>query len=81
VLETADLVLNRRHGGGPPPTNWPSGCRFHDRCAYAWERNAHEHPPLYEVEAKHFSRCHLAQEPERRKTPHDPLVVQQGGAT
>ena len=67
-------------GTVPPPTNWPSGCRFHDRCAYAWERNAHEHPPLYEVEAKHFSRCHLAQEPERRKTPHDPLVVQQGGA-
>ncbi len=67
-------------GTVPPPTHWPSGCRFHDRCAYAWERTEKEHPPLYEVEPKHFSRCHLAQEPQRRLQPHDPLVVQQGAS-
>jgi peptide/nickel transport system ATP-binding protein len=66
-------------GTVPPPTRWPSGCRFHDRCPYAWERNAQEHPPLYEVEPQHLSRCHLAQEPERRQQPHEPLVIQRGG--
>jgi oligopeptide/dipeptide ABC transporter ATP-binding protein len=68
-------------GTVPPPTNWPSGCRFHDRCPYAWERTAIEHPTLYEVENAHFSRCHLAEEPQRRLQPHDPLVTQQGAAS
>ena len=63
-------------GTVPPPTAWPSGCRFHDRCPYAWERCATEHPPLYQIGTGHVSRCHLAQEPERRAHPHEPLVVQ-----
>ena len=52
----------------PPPTKWPSGCRFHDRCPYAWERCSVEHPPLYQIGEgdSHVSRCHLAQEPGRR---------------
>ena len=53
-------------GTVPPPTAWPSGCRFHDRCPYAWERCVNEHPPLYQIGEGHVSRCHLAQEPERR---------------
>ena len=61
-------------GTVPPPTSWPSGCRFHDRCKYAWERNEREHPPLYEIEPGHFSRCHLAEEPQRRAQAHEPLV-------
>src|SRR6185503_18611455 len=36
-------------GTVPPPTAWPTGCRFHDRCSYAWDRTRHEHPPLYQV--------------------------------
>ena len=65
-------------GTVPAPTSWPTGCRFHDRCPYSWERTAHEHPPLYDVGPDHRSRCHLAEEPERRQHPHEPLVVQQG---
>ena len=61
-------------GTVPPPTNWPGGCRFHDRCKYAWERTEREHPRLYEVGPGHLSRCHLAEEPERRAQPHEPLV-------
>ena len=53
-------------GTVPPPTAWPKGCRFHDRCPYAWDRCATEHPPLYQIGAGHTSRCHLADEPERR---------------
>jgi len=53
-------------GNVPPPTAWPTGCRFRDRCPYAWERCEREHPPLYQIGAGHASRCHLADEPERR---------------
>jgi len=68
-------------GTVPPPTAWPAGCRFHDRCPYAWERCAREHPPLYAIGRRggppHASRCHLAEEPERRAHPHPPLVAQE----
>jgi oligopeptide/dipeptide ABC transporter ATP-binding protein len=69
-------------GTVPPPTRWPTGCRFHDRCPYAWERCTSEHPPLYQIGGGHVSRCHLAEEPERRAHPHEPLVIQrpQGAA-
>ncbi len=67
-------------GTVPAPNAWPTGCRFHDRCPYAWERCATEHPPLYQIGAGHTSRCHLADEPERREHPHPPLVVQRGAA-
>ncbi|HJR62905.1 MAG TPA: ABC transporter ATP-binding protein [Gemmatimonadaceae bacterium] len=67
-------------GTVPPPTDWPAGCRFHDRCPYAWERCTVEHPPLYQVGNRHVSRCHLADEPERRAAPHPPLVLQRGVA-
>ncbi len=67
-------------GTVPPPTAWPSGCRFHDRCPYAWSRCAEEHPPLYQIGAGHTSRCHLAVEPQRRADKHEPLVVAAGGA-
>jgi oligopeptide/dipeptide ABC transporter ATP-binding protein len=63
-------------GTVPPPTRWPEGCRFHDRCPYAWERCTREHPPLYQIGGGHVSRCHLAEEPERRAHPHEPLVMQ-----
>jgi oligopeptide/dipeptide ABC transporter ATP-binding protein len=62
-------------GSVPPPTNWPSGCRFHDRCPFAWERCAVEPPPLYQIGEGHVSRCHLADEPERRAEPHEPLAA------
>jgi len=63
-------------GTVPPPTRWPEGCRFHDRCPYAWERCTREHPPLYQIGGGHVSRCHLAEEPERRAHAHEPLVIQ-----
>ena len=62
-------------GTVPPPTAWPTGCRFHDRCKYAWDRCAAEHPPLYKIGGGHVSRCHLADEPQRRADVHEPLVV------
>jgi peptide/nickel transport system ATP-binding protein len=67
-------------GSVPAPTDWPAGCRFRDRCPYAWERCEREHPPLYQVGAGHLSRCHLAVEPERRLHPHPPLAALGSGA-
>ena len=52
-------------GTVPPPTQWPSGCRFRDRCAYAWQRCADEAPPQYKVTDDHGARCHLVDEPAR----------------
>jgi oligopeptide/dipeptide ABC transporter ATP-binding protein len=72
--------LNVIPGTVPPPTAWPSGCRFRDRCPYSWEKCEQEHPPLYQIGDGHTSRCHLAVEPERRARPHLPLVEQVGAA-
>ena len=67
-------------GTVPPPTAWPTGCRFHDRCPYAWDRCAREHPPLYQLGGGHVSRCHLAEEPEHRAHPHPPIAAELGAA-
>jgi oligopeptide/dipeptide ABC transporter ATP-binding protein len=67
-------------GSVPPPTQWPAGCRFHDRCPYAWDRCSQEHPPLYQIGDGHVSRCHLAEEPERR-VPHVAGERSEGAST
>ena len=55
-------------GTVPPPGAWPSGCRFADRCAYAWSRCTTEAPPLHRIDDHRSARCHLVTEPERRAT-------------
>jgi len=72
--------LNVIPGTVPAPTEWPSGCRFRERCPYSWDLCEGDHPPLYQIGSGHVSRCHLAMEPERRNNPHPPLVVQAGVA-
>ncbi len=53
-------------GTVPPPGAWPTGCRFADRCAFAWKRCTDEAPAMHHVGDGRWSRCHLAVEPERR---------------
>ena len=53
-------------GTVPAPTDWPTGCRFRERCAYAFERCVKEEPALVQVASAHRARCHLVQEPDRR---------------
>ncbi|MDQ2930254.1 MAG: ABC transporter ATP-binding protein [Gemmatimonadota bacterium] len=65
-------------GAVPSPYDWPAGCRFHERCPYAWDRCELEHPPLYQIGEGHVSRCHLAVEPERRNAPHVPRAARAG---
>jgi peptide/nickel transport system ATP-binding protein len=50
-------------GDVPSPINPPSGCRFHTRCPFAFERCRVEEPVLRNVGAAHQSACHLTHEP------------------
>jgi peptide/nickel transport system ATP-binding protein len=45
----------------PDPSDPPSGCPFHTRCAYAQDRCAVEPPPLREVSPGHWSACHFSE--------------------
>ncbi|MFZ1768894.1 MAG: oligopeptide/dipeptide ABC transporter ATP-binding protein [Caldilinea sp.] len=52
-------------GDVPSPSNPPTGCRFHPRCAFAEEICRHEEPVLRVLEgsnrAEHHVACHLAE--------------------
>jgi peptide/nickel transport system ATP-binding protein len=56
----------------PPATAWPSGCRFHPRCPFAWDRCRVETPPPLDVAEGHRARCWLVAEPARRHTGTSP---------
>ena len=65
--------LQAIEGNVPTAFNFPSGCRFRDRCPLAEERCAHEEPPLVEVEAGHHVACWV-------RAPQSSHVSQQGAA-
>ncbi len=46
------------------PSNLPSGCVFHPRCAYVEDRCRHERPEFREIAPRHFARCHFAEKLE-----------------
>lgn len=45
-------------GEVPSAVNPPSGCRFHTRCPYVWDRCKEEEPKLLSTEDKRVVACH-----------------------
>ena len=50
-------------GDVPSPINRPTGCAFHTRCPYAFDRCRIEEPRLRPVGDMHLSACHLHDNP------------------
>jgi peptide/nickel transport system ATP-binding protein len=73
----ADRRLATIEGQPPDPRDWPSGCRFRERCPFAVEKCA-EPPALLPVEAGRSARCWVTQA-GRRLAP--PRVAATGAAT
>ena len=46
-------------GDVPNPIDPPSGCTFHPRCKYAFDRCRAERPPLVQVVSNHYVACWL----------------------
>ncbi|HEY4044749.1 MAG TPA: oligopeptide/dipeptide ABC transporter ATP-binding protein [Rhodopila sp.] len=56
-------------GDVPSPINPPSGCRFHTRCPFVFDRCRSEEPALRPVAQGHLSACHLDEVPMSRVLP------------
>jgi oligopeptide/dipeptide ABC transporter ATP-binding protein len=56
-----DVRLNPIPGTVPSAMDWPDGCRFRDRCSFAWERCAESAPDLMPVDggSSRSARCWL----------------------
>jgi peptide/nickel transport system ATP-binding protein len=57
-------------GDVPSPINPPSGCRFHTRCPFVFDRCRVEEPRLREVGERHVSACHLGDVGNARPSPN-----------
>jgi len=55
-------------GDVPSPINPPSGCRFHTRCPYVFDRCRTEEPELRQREEGQWAACHLETLPETPAT-------------
>ncbi|MBC7800903.1 MAG: ATP-binding cassette domain-containing protein [Gemmatimonadaceae bacterium] len=56
-------------GDVPSPINPPSGCRFHTRCPYAFDRCRAEEPLLRGMDPGQQAACHLDELPALRMLP------------
>ncbi|PRA52422.1 peptide ABC transporter ATP-binding protein [Ochrobactrum sp. MYb68] len=64
-IERRHRAFNPIKGEIPSPVNPPSGCHFHPRCPYAFDRCRTERPELRAVSDGQSSACHLNDLPSR----------------
>jgi peptide/nickel transport system ATP-binding protein len=55
-----DKRLSTIPGMVPSPLKFPTGCKFHPRCAYSKKKCVKEEPILRELGADHMAACHFA---------------------
>ena len=55
-------------GETPDPSRIPSGCRFHPRCPFAFDRCPVVDPPLFDVGPLHQAACLLVEDADRTST-------------
>jgi len=73
-LEQRDRSLQTIEGRVPPPTRFPAGCRFADRCHVVQDQCRNVDPVLVPVEEAHTAACILYDEQRqdvRRMTPEE----------
>ncbi|MGN6798381.1 MAG: oligopeptide/dipeptide ABC transporter ATP-binding protein, partial [Gaiellaceae bacterium] len=56
-------------GEVPDPSRPPSGCRFHPRCPYAFDRCRSEEPPLLRLADGREAACWLQQDGQPAEAP------------
>ena len=66
-----DVRLNPIPGTVPSAVDWPAGCRFRDRCSFAWERCAEFTPDLLPVDggSDRSARCWLVDRDDSSSGP------------
>jgi oligopeptide/dipeptide ABC transporter ATP-binding protein len=74
AVPVPDPTVHRKRlilaGDVPSPIKLPTGCRFHTRCPYAFDRCRVEEPVLKEAMPAHLVACHLREVPGA--TPSEP---------
>ncbi|MEM9207494.1 MAG: ABC transporter ATP-binding protein [Pseudomonadota bacterium] len=58
-LDERKRVYAPIRGEVPSPLNPPSGCHFHPRCQFAYDRCRVERPALKEIAPNRYAACHL----------------------
>ncbi|MEK8127076.1 ABC transporter ATP-binding protein [Paenibacillus filicis] len=56
-----NLRLYSIRGAVPNLSDWPTGCRFHPRCAYASEKCRSDSPPLMDINGRQAACWHSAE--------------------
>jgi len=74
-----DEPLEAIPGTVPSPANWPVGCRFADRCAFAFDKCRIEAPPMFQLEDQEAA-CWLHENGEPLPAEPQPAELRRKGA-